>query len=78
MCQMEEVTLEHFILWCPALNNERNKYLILQKPYIETYENIIARLLCFDVATVEEISSNKNILCKLWSFRTNYINNIQR
>ncbi len=43
MCGSEKEDLRHFLQWCPAYRDERQKNIKLQQPYQE--ENIIPELL---------------------------------
>ena len=55
VCSQENMmeTLEHFILECPALTEERNKATKLQQPYQEDRARIIGKFL-FEKCNMEE------------------------
>ena len=75
LCNLDEESLEHFILWCPALNLERNKHLCLQRPYQEEHNEIVANLLCFTEYSKRNVTKNKEILHGLWKLRKRIIEN---
>ena len=45
MCDYEYEDLNNFLLYCPAYNQQRNKILMLQRPYIQDEQKIIGELL---------------------------------
>ncbi len=45
ICVEENEKLEHFILWCPEYQRERNENKKLQRPFKEDVEKVIGELL---------------------------------
>ncbi len=60
MCGADE-DLKHFLLWCPAYTEIREKITRLQQPYIEE-EVIIGKYLFENIYT----EKNKKEIYKFW------------
>ena len=73
ICGAETENLNHFLLWCPEYSEERRKYQIIQRPYIEEEENIIGDLLFKD----KNIKVAKIIINEIWKKREKKIADIQ-
>ncbi len=70
MCGAEKEDLNHFLLQCVAYSDERQKNILLQRPYNNKEDNVIGTLL-FDNKTIEE---SKRTIYKFWKMRENKIN----
>ena len=66
LCNNEEENLEHFILRCPELSEERGQIKSLQQPYIEEESKVIIDFL-FDDSSIMEVK--KGHLYRLWQSR---------
>ncbi len=64
MCGSEKEDLKHFILWCPAYSEERQKNIILQQPYQDEEEHVIGELLFGN-----SIEQTKKTIQKFWKIR---------
>ena len=62
MCNAENEDLAHFILNCPAYEEERKESMHLQKPYAKD----ILGMFLFEEEDIEE---KKEVLLKLWKKR---------
>lgn len=65
MCGDNLEDLKHFLLYCPAYDQERGKTMILQRPYQEDEEEILGKLL-FEKKTTEE---TKTMIHRFWLIR---------
>ncbi len=63
--QQQEEDLEHFILICPAYQEQRMRTRKLQQPYQEDKINVIGKVL-FEKEGIEE---KKDILYNVWKIR---------
>ena len=68
MCGYSDENLEHFILDCTYLQNERNYSKILRRPY---QEDVLKHFLLFDKPEIYDIENTKITLKKLWMKREN-------
>ncbi len=57
--------LKHFLLWCPAYEEEKRQNFCLRKPYVEEEELTIGKIL-FDKENVQEA---KVTLLQFWKIR---------
>lgn len=74
LCGAETEDLSHFILWCPAYQDERRKEPGLQQPYISNQNTIIGQLL-FQHKNHENI---KETLHNFWKIRKRKIEDLQQ
>ena len=65
MCEEEKEDLKHFLLWCPAYSDVRQKNIKLQQPYKEEEDDIIGELLFGN----ENIEETKITIHKFWKIR---------
>ncbi len=65
MCGVEKEDLKHFLLWCPAYEEERRQNFSLQQPYDEEEEFTIGKFL-FDKENVHEA---KITILNFWKIR---------
>ena len=70
MCEAPLEDLEHFLLDCPALEEERRKHISLQRPQIEQRDDLLGRVLFMS----DEAGEMKDCLQRMWTFRYNRIN----
>ena len=63
LCGNEKEDLKHFLLWCPAYSEVRQKNIKLQQPYQEE-ENTIGELLFGS-----NIEETKETVHKFWKIR---------
>ncbi len=64
LCGYDKEDLKHFLLWCPAYHQPRQKNKNLQQPYEEDQEKIIGKLL-FEENTRE----TKETIFEFWKIR---------
>ncbi len=64
MCGNEREDLQHFILHCPAYQEERRRHPGLQRPYQEDEDQVIARILFENENT--DIENTKETITKFW------------
>lgn len=76
LCKHTYEDLEHFLLQCPSLMETRKECVLLQQPYNEDREKIIAMFLLFDVHNEETILKHKNVLYNMWQTRSRLIREI--
>ena len=65
LCEEEKEDLKHFILWCPAYEEERRKSDRLQQPYQEDEEELLGSYLF----TNENIEETKERILVFWKIR---------
>ncbi len=64
ICAEENENLEHFLLWCPEYQRERNVNTKLQRPFKEDVEKVIGELLF-----QENIEEAKETIYNMWKKR---------
>ena len=62
MCGHENETLKHFILDCEMYKDVRIRYMLLQRPYIESENELIADVLGFQECSESEIETRKTLI----------------
>ncbi len=65
MCGEEVEDLKHFILWCPAYDEERGKDTNFQRPYKRNVEELLGELLFENGLKY----STKHTLYAFWKIR---------
>ncbi len=55
LCGAEVENINHFVPWCPPLQDTRRRAIELQPPYQEAEEKILGRFLFEDVRLEEKI-----------------------
>ncbi len=64
ICNQQQENLKHFILACPAYQDQRSKIRKLQQPYPENKTKLVGKLL-FEEEGIED----KEIIYKMWKIR---------
>ena len=72
LCRAEVETLEHFLIDCNELQEARSRHLILQRPQIQSRENIIDKILLFETQG-GETECHISIVAQLWALRKSLI-----
>ncbi len=67
LCGNETEDLQHFILHCPAYQEETRRHPSLQRPYQEDEDQVIARILFENENTNTE--NTKETVTKIWQKR---------
>ena len=68
LCGAELENIKHFLLFCPALKEQRSSIMALQQPYNEDTDSIVEDFL-FDNDNHEMMEEKKKSLYKLWKCR---------
>ena len=69
LCLQADETLDHFLLDCNNLQDIRNQHIILQRPANIDREEIINKLLLFNIEN-EQTEYYLQLLLQLWTSRT--------